>query len=69
MSQKFIDKQSLDDATLNFILENNQADMQLFEWAKNQCQILIANELTTETIQRFRSDNQTWQQLINSQSE
>ncbi|MCB1582682.1 MAG: sulfotransferase family 2 domain-containing protein [Xanthomonadales bacterium] len=69
VSQKFIDKQSLDDATLNFILENNQADMQLFEWAKNQCQILIANELTAETIQRFRSDNQTWQQLINSQSE
>ncbi len=68
VSEKFLIKQELDDATLNFILENNQADIQLFEWAKNQCRAIIDNELTDTEIDQFRTNNQTWQQLINAQA-
>ena len=64
VSQKFLHKSELDDATLNFILEHNQADMQLFEWAKGNCEALIKSELTSTEIEKFKSNNQIWRGLM-----
>lgn len=66
ISQKFIAKNELDDTTLNFILENNQADTQLFDWAQKQCQTIIDHELTDNEIEQFRSNNKAWQQLVST---
>lgn len=66
VSEKFVHKDALDDVTLNFILENNQADMQLFEWAKQQCHTLVNDEISIDELNQFKADNKAWQQLINS---
>jgi hypothetical protein len=64
VSQKFLHKGEVDDVTLNFILEHNQADIRLFEWAKGNCEALIKSELTSTEIEKFKSNNQIWRGLM-----
>jgi hypothetical protein len=66
VSQKFLHEDELDDVTLNYIVEHNQADIQLFDWAKTACEALIKNELSSEEIATFKTNNQIWRGLIKS---
>ncbi len=64
VSKKFTDKTSMNDATFNMIMENNQADIQLYKWAKDQFLKLIDKELSTTEINTFKSNNQKWRNLM-----
>ena len=65
-STQFITKNELSDAVLNLILEHNRADINLFDWAKAQCQNLIKQELSPKAIADFKSNNLKWRALIDS---
>jgi len=66
-STKFVDKSELSDASLNWIMEHNSADMVLFDWARLACEKRIQNELSLHSINEFKTNNLKWRQLINAQ--
>ncbi len=63
-STQFVHKDDLSDTTLNLIMENNRADIELFDWAKAQCETLIQNELTSKAIAQFKANNHQWRLLM-----
>ena len=65
-SQKFVHKEELNDATYNLILENNMADIELFNWVKKKCEMTVKEELTDKSILEFKTNNQNWLELIES---
>jgi hypothetical protein len=68
VSKRFISKDQLSSAELQTIESMNQADIKLFEWAKNNCLALIEQELTAEDISSFKTNNQKWAELISNQT-
>ena len=64
VSQRFIRREQLSSDELQLIESMNQADIQLFDWARSQCLELIEQELTDEDIDQFRVKNQKWGKLI-----
>lgn len=66
VSKKYIDRNNLDDVSLNFISENNVADIQLFDWVRKQCQMIVNQDLTVQDISQFKINNRNWKKLIDS---
>lgn len=65
VSTKVIKRDDLSHSELNLIKSKNQADIELFTWAKKRCLELINQELSPEQIEAFKKNNHKWNQLIN----
>ena len=68
VSTPFLPKAELSSTQLECITAHNQADIQLYEQAKAQCQHLIKAELSATQIKQFKKRNRQWQTLLKQQS-
>ncbi len=66
VSTRYISRDELSVEDMAMIESMNQADIKLFHWAKKNCLQLIEQELTTDDISSFKTNNQKWAELIQS---
>ncbi len=66
VSKRFISRQELGEEELAMIVSSNQADIKLFNWARENCLQMIKNELSHEDINDFKTNNLKWAGLIQS---
>lgn len=66
VSNQYISRDELSVEDVAMIESMNQADIKLFNWAKKNCLQLIEQELTTDDISSFKTNNQKWAELIQS---
>lgn len=64
VSKRFIRREQLSANELRLIESMNQADIKLFAWAKQNCLKQIEQELSSEAINTFKSNNQKWAELV-----
>lgn len=65
VSPKYITREQLKQDDIEYLLNQNYADSQLYNWAKSELMEIISKKLTTEMIDNFRKNNTKWNKLIN----
>jgi hypothetical protein len=65
VSTRYVSRKQLSHDEVTLIESMNQADLQLFAWAKNNCLKLVEQELIEDDIINYRNNNLKWSELTN----